>query len=378
LSCDASLADLGADVIKVEPTGGAFERHWSGPDAFINGESIFHLLGNRNQRSIAVNLRSDTGKEVLRRMLPKIDVLIESFRPGALQRLGLGYDDVKAINPSIIYASLSGYGSDGPYRDRPGQDVLVQALSGLTTLNGRQADPPTPVGASVVDQHAAALAAIGILGALMRRQRTGIGCKVESNLLNAALDLQIEPLSYYLNGFDHDRDATGVSSRYYKAPYGIFATQDGHICLSITAPAKLAEAFSDPWFTEVSAHAEFAQRAEINQRVAKHLGERSTAHWLTHLAEVGVWHAPVNTYADVATDPQVSYNEAIRTVVHPRAGAIRLLNHPIRYDGSAPQIRRLPPANGEHTAEVLGELGYDRATIEQMTEEGSAVVDRSV
>ena len=217
-SASQLLADLGADVIKVEPLDGAFERSWSAPDAFVGGRSAFFLLGNRNVRSMAMNLKSPRAAEAIRRLISGADVLIESFRPGTMDRLGFGHKELRESNPRLIYCSLSGYGSSGPYSERPGQDVLIQAMSGLAMATGREGDPPTPAGASLVDQHGAVLAAFGILAALAQRDRTGVGLKVESNLLSAALDLQIEPLTYALNGFRPRRSRAGISSGYYKSP----------------------------------------------------------------------------------------------------------------------------------------------------------------
>ncbi|HEY9460994.1 MAG TPA: CoA transferase, partial [Paralcaligenes sp.] len=193
------LADVGADVIKIEPPSGAFERNWSGLDAFVEGVSVFFLLGNRNQRSISLNLRDERAKEIVWRLIREADVLIENYRPGVLQKMGFGYEDVHAINPRLVYCSCTGYGSSGPYSKRPGQDLLLQAMSGMTMLSGQADSPPTPFGAAIVDQHAAALGAFGVLAALQARERTGTGALVESNLLNAALDLQTEPLTYYMN-----------------------------------------------------------------------------------------------------------------------------------------------------------------------------------
>ncbi|WP_412516026.1 CoA transferase [Actinomadura madurae] len=365
------LADLGADVIKVEPVTGAFERSWSGPDAYLHGHSVFHLLGNRNQRSIAVNLRSDGGAEAARRLVARADVLVESYRPGAMDRLGLGPAQIRALNPGIVHASLTGYGGSGPYRDRPGQDVLLQALSGLASLNGPAEAPPIPVGASIVDQHAAAIAAVGILGALFDRARTGDGHRVESDLLSAALDLQIEPLSYHLNGFGQDREPTGVSSPFYKAPYGVFATADGHVCLSLTSTGKLAEIFEDPWFAAIPQSEEFSRRTEINARVAFHISSRTTGNWLARFTELSVWHAPVQTHADVEKDPQIAHNESIMTIDHPTAGTVRLPAHPVRYDGERVPVRMPPPALGEHTRQVLAEVGYDDGAIDGLIAEGA-------
>jgi crotonobetainyl-CoA:carnitine CoA-transferase CaiB-like acyl-CoA transferase len=368
------LADLGADVIKIEPTQGAFERHWSAPDAFLDGESVFFLLAGRNQRSLSVDLRSEEGKEAIWKLIVRADVILESFRPGAMERLGFGYEQVSEAKPDIVYCSFSGYGSTGPYQKRPGQDVLIQALSGMAMLNGQRDDPPIPVGASMVDQHAAIIGAFGVLAALYERRDTGKGKRVESNLLSAALDLQIEPLSYYLNGTKYyDRSETGVSSRFYKAPYGVFETTDGYICISLTPTDKLAEAFDDDSFLAWAPAEQFEAREEINAKVAAHLKRNSTEHWYAAFEEMGVWHAPVNTYREVENDPQVAWNGSITSFEHPKAGTVRLLSHPVRYDGEAPPLRRTPPDLGEHTEEILLGLGYDEETVEELKAKGVVV-----
>ncbi|MGW3955788.1 CaiB/BaiF CoA transferase family protein [Streptomyces sp. NPDC004752] len=365
------LADLGADVIKVEPPQGAFERSWSGPDAYVGGVSVFFLLGNRNARSVVVDLKNADGKAMLRRLLDGADVLIESFRPGVMDRLGLGYEHLRATNPRLVYCSLSGYGSDGPYRDRPGQDVLIQSLSGLAAATGAAGAHPTPVGASLVDQHGAVLGALGILAALHGRERTGEGTRVESNLLNAALDLQLEPLSYFLNGFRGERSASGISSPFYKAPYGVFATADGYITVSLTSTDALAKVLDEPWFSTIEPDQEYAMREHINARIADRIAEHPTDHWTTRFTEHRIWHAPVNDYADVVADPQVEHNESVMTINHPQAGEIRLPAHPVRYGGQRPGLRRLPPQLGEHTREVLDELGYTSTEITQLLETGA-------
>ncbi|BCF86341.1 CoA transferase (plasmid) [Rhodococcus qingshengii] len=365
------LADLGADVVKIESPAGAFERSWSGPDAFVGDASVFFLLGNRNAQSVSIDLKSPKAKDVLLDLIDDCDVLIESFRPGAMERLGFGYDELAARNPRLVYCSLSGYGSDGPYRDRPGQDILLQSLSGLAKATGSADGPPTTVGASIIDQHGAVLGAFGILGALMGRERTGKGCRVESNLLNAALDLQIEPLAYYLNGFRGERSTTGIGSQYYKAPYGIYETADGHLCVSITAPATLAQVFADDWFATVAADDEYSRREEINERVAKHLTARTTTDWQAEFTAAGVWFASVNDYEAVINDPQVRHNNSFIEFDYPGSGPVRVLGHPIRYDGVAPNLRRLPPQLGEHTTTVLSSLGVSDDDITALAQEGA-------
>ncbi|MGQ4435870.1 MULTISPECIES: CaiB/BaiF CoA transferase family protein [unclassified Streptomyces] len=365
------LADLGADVIKVESPGGAFERSWSGPDAYLGDTSVFFLLGNRNTQSVAVDLKAAESREVLDRLLTTADVLVENFRPGAMDRLGFGYERLRSLNPRLVYCSLSGYGPDGPYRDRPGQDVLIQALSGLAAATGNAEGPPTPVGASIVDQHGAVLGAMGILAALQGRERTGRGCRVESNLLNAALDLQIEPLAYHLNGFAGERSASGVSSQYYKAPYGVFATADSHLCISLTALPVLRTLFDDPWFADTAEDESYARREEVNMRIATHMRRRSTAEWSDRLAAHKIWFSPVNTYADVVADPQVRHNRSFVSFEHPHAGTVRVLAHPVTYDGERPGVRAVPPALGADTARVLESLGYTAREIDVLTQKGA-------
>jgi crotonobetainyl-CoA:carnitine CoA-transferase CaiB-like acyl-CoA transferase len=370
-SASQLLADLGADVVKVEPHGGAFERSWTGPDKFIEGYSPFFALANRNVRSIVADLKNPEGVAVVRRLVLEADVLIESFRPGTLDKLGLGYEQLAAENPRLVFASLSGYGSDGPYRDRPGQDVLVQALSGLAMATGRGGADPTPVGACVVDQHAAVLGAFGILAALHGRERTGRGGLVESNLLNAALDLQIEPLAYALNGFSSSRSTSGVSSPFYNAPYGVFATSDGYLCISLTSLEALERVFGDAWFTTLDAASRYEERDAINERIAAHMHGRSTAGWSEHFTANKMWFAPVNDYDEVMVDPQVLHNDSFDAFEHETAGTIRTLKHPIMYDGLRPGIRTAPPELGQHTREVLAGLGVDDADADTLFASGA-------
>lgn len=222
------LADLGAEVVKVESVKGAYERSWSGCNTYPGGVSMFFLLANRNQTAISVNLKSAEGKQIIYDLVKEYDVVIENFRAGVMDKLGLGYEELKKINPRIIYCSCSGYGSSGPYVNKPGQDLLIQGMSGLAALTGASEEIPSPVGTPVVDQHGAILAALGIIASLYDRERTGKGHKIEASLLSAALDLQQEALGYYMNGGRFtERPHTGLSTRLHSSPYGIYRTQNG-------------------------------------------------------------------------------------------------------------------------------------------------------
>lgn len=361
------LADAGADVIKIEPPNGAWERHWAGRDAFVDGVSVFFMLGNRNQRSLSLDLRSEEGKTIARRLVSEADVLVENYRPGVMKKLELDYETLRELNPGLIYCSLTGYGSSGPYVERPGQDLLLQAMSGLAMLNGEGDGPPVTVGSAIVDQHAAVLAAFGILAALIRRQKTGKGCLVESNLLNAALDLQIEPFIYHMNMGDlWPRTKPGMGSRFHPAPYGIYKTADGWIAISLSEMPVLANALDDLGFTDFSKQDQTSRREEINQRVTGCLVKQSTDYWIKKFEKCGLWFAPVNDYEAVQTDPQVQQNQVILEVVHPEAGPIKVLNHPVRYDGKPLPLRRSPPMLGEHTVEILQESGFSAKEIDDL------------
>jgi len=370
------LGDLGADIIAVEPVEGAFQRKWGGVNSkTIDGQTMLFLLGNRNKRSLAIDLKSPEGLEIAKRLTKAADVVCENFRPGVMEKLGLGYSQIAEHNPSVVFAAASGFGADGPYADMPGQDLVIQAMSGLAAITGTAESGPRPVGVSAVDHHAAALLAMGILAALFRRATTGKGCRVDVNLLSAAIDLQIESFTCFLNGKRPDSVAAAKFNAgwYFSAPYGIFPTADGHLAISLTTLATLAEALATPRIAEYTGADEYDRRDEINALVADVLRQRTNSAWAEILTRHKIWHAPVNDYASVVRDPQVVHNHSFVTLPGATGSPITLVSHPVKYDGKSPQVRLVPQPVGAQSGEILAELGYSATEIATLEEKGVVV-----
>ena len=377
-----ALADLGADVIAVETPEGAWQRHWSSGDIWHDGQGMVHMCTNRNKRSVALDLKAPRGREIALKLIDGADVVAENFRPGVMEKLGFGCDALRRRKPALIYASASGYGPDGPYAQRPGQDLLAQALFGIMAITGQPQTGPRPAGVSVVDHHGAALLAMGILAALLRRERTGKGCRVDASLMQAALDLQAESLTAWLNATPRPASVSAhrhVAGWYYPAPYGVYATRDGHIAVSLCPLPALAEAIDEPRLNSFSDKDAWSRQDEIGDLIAARLKTKATEEWRARMGEAQIWHARVQGYDDILADPQVRHMQALVTARGggETAAPLTLVNHPVRYDGEAATIRLPPQRLGAQTREVLAELGFAPAEIAALARDGVVRVDES-
>lgn len=369
------LADMGADVIKVEPVGGAHERHWSGAGVFVDGVSGFYLCANRNKRSIGIDLKSDAGRQVASKLIASADVVMENFRPGVFARLGFDDERLASLNPRLIIASASGFGSSGPMVARPGQDILIQAASGLVSATGAPSRGVTAVGAAICDQHGGALMAMGILAALLKRQREGVATRVESSLLNAGIDLQGEPLVNYFAGNipgDRFQRHENLATWFHEAPYGIYPAQDGDIAISLCTDEALAEALESDELRALVGHDRYVERDRFAAAVCDATRTRTLADLARRFEAHGVWYGPVQTYDDLATDPQIAHSKVFAEV-DIRGRKVKLVNHPNRYDGKVPDIRFVALEVGEHTREIMAELGFSGSETESFFSSGAIV-----
>ncbi|EPX85648.1 CaiB/BaiF CoA transferase family protein [Salipiger mucosus] len=369
------LGDLGADVIAVEPLTGAFQRNWAVGNRFVDDTSVNHMTTGRNKRSIAVDLKAPEGIAAVKRLIANADVVMENFRPGTLDKLGLSEEEMRRVNPAIIYATTTGFGADGPYAKRPGQDILLQAMSGLAAHTGSMEHGPVAVGSVPIDHHAAALTVTGIVAALFERQRTGKARRVEVNMLQAAMDLQGESITAWMNGAEHDgpRGSDGMANWFSPAPYGIYATTDGFVMISMSKPADLARALDLPEFLEFSEKDGFDRRSEVSRKVGEGMAALSTDQALEKLAAQGVWHEVVQDYDALPANPQVRHLQAFTEAKTQGGSPMVMLSHPVRYDGVAPEVRLTPQPLGGQTREVLAEAGFADDEIDTLLAAGTVV-----
>jgi len=372
--CTMIMADLGAEVVKVEQPGtGDGSREWGPP--FIEGESAYYLSVNRNKKSITLNLRSDKGKEILHRMASSFDVFIENYRPGTVERLGADYATLSRINPRLIYCSISGFGQDGPYRERSSYDIVGQAMGGLMSLTGEEGRPPVKVGVAIADICAGMFAAIGILAALTAREKTGRGQVIDVSIL----DGQVAWLSHQAGNFF----ATGVnperlgSAHPTIAPYQAFKAADSYFVVAVGNDSLWKRFCNALGLNDLLTDARFAtnpdrvrNKVELTRALEEVLAAKPSAEWLKIIDSAGVPCGPVHTLSEVFEDPQVLYRRMVEEVQHPRAGRIKVVGVPIKMSDTPASVRTAPPMLGEHTKEVLQSLSYGETEINKLAKEG--------
>lgn len=367
------LGDMGADIIKIErPGAGEWERSLPAMGELMGDVSPYFLAMNRNKKSVTVNLKDPRGKEIVYALVKDADVVAENFRPGIMDKLGLGYEDLRRINPGIVYVAGSGYGPDGPYVARPGQDLLVQAMSGLAAQNGRADEPPTPTATSFVDATTALMLAFATVTALFHRARTGEGQRVDVSLFNTAIALQCQELTSFMNTSARwERSVSGIGSPWLAAPFGIYATADGYIAIAMNSLVVLGELLDLPELAAYDAPRDaYDQRDTIKPLIQARVCTETSDHWLDLFATRDLWCAKVQDFEDLMADPQVAHNELIQTVEHPTLGPIKVIGMPVRFSETPGTIRLSPPLVGQHTDEVLHASGYTPEQIETLRADG--------
>ncbi|MFR9672956.1 CaiB/BaiF CoA transferase family protein [Streptomyces sp. TR06-5] len=370
-SCTQLLGDHGADVVKVERPGTGDISRTSIPDDAGLDNPIF-LAINRNKRSVALDTRTEEGRGAVRELARTADVVVSNFRAGVMERMGFGYDDLRAVNPRLIWASGTGFGTEGPYRHKGGQDAVAQSYSGVMHRRTAEDDPFTLYPTTLCDYTTGMHLLQGILLALLHRERTGEGQKVEVSMYDSMLHMQMQEACQQLNrGFEINWAAMPLT--------GVFPTTDGAVCLvggftrdplhHLSIALELDEDLSQrPELADL--RGQFAHRPEIQHILAERLAVNSTAYWLKRLEEQDILCAPVRSLEQALEDEQTAVNDMIVEMDHPVAGRIRALNTPLHLSGAPGQVRRVPPRLGEHGDEVLTELGYDQQQIALLREKG--------
>ncbi len=373
--CTLLLADMGADVIKIEKPQGGDDSRAMGPP-FVHGESAAFLAMNRNKRSVALNLKSVEGREVFRLLARRSDILVENFRPGTMEKLDLHYESIGKINPSIIYCSVSGFGQTGPYRSRGGFDLVAQGMSGLISVTGHPGAPATKVGVPISDLNAGIYAAYGVLAAHVHRLKTGEGQNVDISLLEGAIAYTFwESAIYFATG---EIPQPMGSAHRLNAPYQVFRTKDGAISIGAANQStwgKLCEVLGRWDLREDVRFLTNADRVRHYQELAKTLHpvflQRTTADWLSTLEPAGVPAGPIYNMAQVFGDPHVRDRNMVVETEHPVAGKTKNLGIPVKLSLTPGRIRHPAPLLGQHTDEVLRWLGLDPAELVRLREAGA-------
>jgi crotonobetainyl-CoA:carnitine CoA-transferase CaiB-like acyl-CoA transferase len=372
--CTMILGDLGADVIKIEGPGGSDEtRGWGPPN--IGGESAYYLCANRNKRAMTLNLKEDKGKEILKELVKDADVIINNFKTGTMEKWGLGYETLSAINPRLIYASISGFGQTGPYKNEPGYDYIVQAMGGVMSITGSEETGPMKVGVAIADISTGLYAVIGILACLQERERSGIGQAVDLALFDSQISLLGNVASNYL--------VSGkIPKRYGNehpniVPYQTFTAMDGDMVVAVGNDQQFAKLCTVMNRLEWSEDLRFAtnpmrvaNRQELCALLQEEFKKRVVDDWLFALKQFGIPCAPIYNMEQLFADPQVEAREMKREIDHPTAGKVSLVGSPLKLSRTPISIRNHPPLAGEHTIEILTQHGFSQEQIDKWIAEG--------
>ena len=372
--CTMLLADMGARVVKIEQPGrGDDTRAWGPP--FVGTESAYFLSINRNKESVTLDFKEPRGREILDRLLERADVLVENFRPGALDRLGLDYESIRQAHPRLIHCSISGFGHSGPRQHEAGYDAVIQAEGGLMSVTGDADGPPFRLGVAIADLVAGLLAAQGIALALYARERTGRGQQADISMLDGVVSLLSYHASIYLTTGTVSRR---VGNRHATiAPYDTFPAADGEFFLAVGNDDQFARFCRVTGLQTLVEDERFATNparvvnaSDLKARLSAVLRDRPRAHWLEALTAAGVPCGSVRDVAEVLTDPQLAARHMIEAVEHAALGPLKLLGVPITLSGTPGSVRTAPPTLGQHTDTVLGELGFDRDAIGRLRRDG--------
>jgi crotonobetainyl-CoA:carnitine CoA-transferase CaiB-like acyl-CoA transferase len=370
--CTQTLGDMGAQVVKVERPGrGDDARAWAPP--YWGPESAAFMSVNRNKRSLAIDMKAPAGRAILERLVGRADILVQSLRAGAIEELGLGWEQARRINPRLVYCSITAFGTEGPYKDRPGYDPLMQAYGGLMALTGYPGQPPARVPVSIVDMGTGMWAVAAILAALRERDRSGRGAHVTTALFETALAWMTFPMGNYLaSGEVQEPQGSGIQMI---APYEAFPSRDAWVMIAAGSDALFAKCCEALGCPALAGDARFqtnparvANRAALFEALAASTRAASTEDLLARLQKAGVPAAPILTLDQVAAEPQTEASGMLIPFKHPRVPDYRAVGLPIKWDGERPGVSRVPPLLGEHTAEVLAELGYDGTAIEELAQ----------
>jgi len=383
------LGDYGATIYKIERAEvGDDYRRWHFFNKKVAGtEAATFLSWNRNKRSLAIDMKSPKGKEIIYNMTKDCDVVIQNFRPGVMDKLGYGYEDLKKINPKIIYCNGSGYGRTGPYAKRPGQDLLIQGMSGLTQNTGRANGPPVPVGAGMADQLGSYNMVIGILAAIYYRDQSGKGQEIEVDLLSCLLQHELQEFVAVLNlNQEFERAESGIGHPGTAAPFGVFKTKDGYLSIAIATLELLAEVLEDETISSkykddgpkgaFGSEIQFTKRDEIFDHVEIRTKNYTTQYLLDTLLEKGAWVAPVYTHKQVLDDPQVKHMKMFTSYSHEKYGEVKTVSPVVKMSETPPKITRPAPLIGEHGYEILKEFGYSVNDIKEFENEKIISVER--